>query len=212
LDYAADYSPYGRVLRSFSAVAQERYLTTQHERDVETGYDNRGARLYDSETGRFIGVDAMAGQYLHLSLYVYVADNPVILQDPTGKYIHPNNLDANGLAQINRILGTYFGSGNVVFTDKIGSYGSGKVVGNLGISLNGSLNSQQSVIYNSLANMINESESGMTIDFINQPRLREAAQNYQNLIQPNLQNYHKNARMLVRGCASDSLLVRFYLT
>jgi RHS repeat-associated protein len=85
LDYAADYSPYGRVLRSFSAVAQERYLSTQHERDVETGYDNRGARLYDSETGRFISIDPMAGKYVEWSPYNYVVGNPIVFVDQNGK-------------------------------------------------------------------------------------------------------------------------------
>jgi RHS repeat-associated protein len=59
-------------------------LTTQHERDVETGYDNRGARLYDSETGRFIGIDPMAGKFAAWSPYNYVLGNPILMIDPSG--------------------------------------------------------------------------------------------------------------------------------
>jgi RHS repeat-associated protein len=88
-DYAADYSPYGRILRSAGA-SVERYLSTQHERDVETGYDNRGARLYDSEIGRFINIDPMAGKFAAWSPYNYVMGNPVILIDPDG--MAPENI------------------------------------------------------------------------------------------------------------------------
>jgi RHS repeat-associated protein len=85
LEYAADYSPYGRLLRSYAqGGAQERYLTTQHERDAETGYDNRGARLYDSEVGRFITGDPLADDFWGWSRYNYVMGNPAILVDPNG--------------------------------------------------------------------------------------------------------------------------------
>jgi RHS repeat-associated protein len=84
-DYAADYSPYGRILRSAGSLATpERYLSTQHERDVETGYDNRGARLYDSEIGRFISIDPMAGKFAAWSPYNYVMGNPILMIDPSG--------------------------------------------------------------------------------------------------------------------------------
>ncbi len=59
-------------------------LSTYHERDRETGYDNRGARLYDSEIGRFLGVDPMAGKFQNHSPYNYVLGNPVRLVDPDG--------------------------------------------------------------------------------------------------------------------------------
>jgi RHS repeat-associated protein len=86
LEFVADYSPYGRVLRSWIAGgASERYLTTQHERDGETGYDNRGARLYDSELGRFLTLDPLATKYYGWSPYNYVLGNPVAFIDPDGK-------------------------------------------------------------------------------------------------------------------------------
>lgn len=85
LEYAADYSPYGRLLRSYTASgAKERFLTTGHERDPETGYDNRGARLYDAEIGRFLTVDPLSQKYQDWSPYCYVKGNPVIYMDPDG--------------------------------------------------------------------------------------------------------------------------------
>jgi hypothetical protein len=43
IDYVADYFPYGKVLREYVNGQAERYLTTQHERDQETGLDYRGS-------------------------------------------------------------------------------------------------------------------------------------------------------------------------
>ena len=50
-----------------------KYLTTHHERDVETGYDYRGARFYDADIARFLSLDPSAVQYPRLSDYGYVA-------------------------------------------------------------------------------------------------------------------------------------------
>jgi RHS repeat-associated protein len=86
ITYAADYYPYGKILREFNC-KQNRYLSTHHERDVATGYDNRGARLYDSEIGRFLGVDPMAGKYKSWSPYNYVVGNPIFYTDPNGEDI-----------------------------------------------------------------------------------------------------------------------------
>ncbi len=47
-------TPYGKSLREFvSDLGQEKFLTTQHERDVETGLDYRGARFYEWENARY---------------------------------------------------------------------------------------------------------------------------------------------------------------
>ena len=84
-----DYFPYGKILRSFSAGNQGRYLSTYHERDAETGdlqgFDYRGARFYDSDVGRFLSLDPLAVEYPALGDYVYVAGNPVRFIDPDGK-------------------------------------------------------------------------------------------------------------------------------
>lgn len=85
IDYAADYYPYGKILREYRPCDVNRYLTTHHERDKATGYDNRGARLYDSEIGRFLGVDPLASKFQGWSTYNYVLGNPVSLVDPDGR-------------------------------------------------------------------------------------------------------------------------------
>ncbi len=84
IEYAADYFPFGKIQREYLPCERERFLTTHHERDRESGYDNRGARLYDSEIGRFMGVDPLASQFPGWSPYNYVLGNPVSLTDPTG--------------------------------------------------------------------------------------------------------------------------------
>ncbi|MEZ4986388.1 MAG: DUF5675 family protein [Saprospiraceae bacterium] len=84
-EYVADYYPFGKVLREWVNCEVERYLTTQHERDKETGYDYRGARFYDADLGRFLSVDPLAAEYAAWSTYVYVLDNPVRLVDPDGR-------------------------------------------------------------------------------------------------------------------------------
>ena len=77
-----DYFPYGKELRYFN---QERYLTTQHERDQNTGLDYRGARYYDGDIGRFLSLDPLAKDFVAWSPYNYVVGNPAKLVDPTGK-------------------------------------------------------------------------------------------------------------------------------
>jgi len=82
-----NYYPYGKVLREFRAgVDQERYLSTQHERDAETGLDYRGARYYDADVARFLSLDPLAVKLPSWSPYCYVLGNPVGLIDEDGRY------------------------------------------------------------------------------------------------------------------------------
>ncbi|MDP4240772.1 MAG: RHS repeat-associated core domain-containing protein [Bacteroidota bacterium] len=43
-----------------------------------------GARFYDGVLGRFMSLDPLADKYSGLSPYVYCANNPIYLIDPTG--------------------------------------------------------------------------------------------------------------------------------
>ncbi len=88
LEYLADYSPYGKVLRELIATGKaEKYLTTQHERDLETGLDYRGTRYYDADLARFLTLDPMAEKYMGYSPYNYVMSNPIRLIDPDGMQV-----------------------------------------------------------------------------------------------------------------------------
>ncbi len=82
VESASDYYPYGKALRSYG---QERYQSTYHERDSESGFDYRGARFYDSDVARFNSLDPNASDYASWSDYSYVLCNPVNLVDPDGK-------------------------------------------------------------------------------------------------------------------------------
>jgi RHS repeat-associated protein len=88
LDYAADYYPYGKALREFRDGRAERYLSTQHERDQETGFDYRGARYYDSDVARFLSLDPISAMYPTLSDYSYAANMPIRAVDPDGRKIY----------------------------------------------------------------------------------------------------------------------------
>ena len=85
LFFTLDYFPYGKVLREYRNGQKERYLTTQHERDNETGLDYRGARYYDSDVARFLSLDPLATQFPDWSAYNYVFSNPIFYIDPTGR-------------------------------------------------------------------------------------------------------------------------------
>ena len=87
LEHVADYYPFGKSLREYVSGTEEKFLTTHHERDVETGLDYRGARFYDGEVGRFLSVDPLAADYAGWSTYNYVLGNPVMLVDPDGREV-----------------------------------------------------------------------------------------------------------------------------
>ena len=87
LETVQDYFPYGKTLRAFSALpgSGEKFLTTQHQRDGETGLDYRGARFYDSDVGRFLSLDPLAMDFASWSPYNYVFGNPIVYIDPDGR-------------------------------------------------------------------------------------------------------------------------------
>lgn len=89
LQHLHDYFPYGKTLREWSpdnGNKEEYYLTTQHQRDFETNFDHRGARLYDADAGRFLSLDPLAADYPSWSDYNYVLGNPISLVDPDGRH------------------------------------------------------------------------------------------------------------------------------
>lgn len=74
----ADYYPYGKILREWNPQT-EKYLTTHHERDTETGLDYRGARYYDRDNSRLLSLDEKQAEYPSWSPYCYVLGNPLLI-------------------------------------------------------------------------------------------------------------------------------------
>jgi RHS repeat-associated protein len=88
-DHLVDYRPFGSILREYlPEVVPEKFLTTHHERDVQTGLDYRGARFFDSDLGRFLSVDPLADAPANIgtSPYGYVWNNPLKFIDPDGRH------------------------------------------------------------------------------------------------------------------------------
>ena len=109
IEHVADYFPYGKILREYIDNDQERYLTTQHERDVETGLDYRGARYYDADVARFLSLDPLAATYLEWSAYHYVLGNPTKYIDPTGMSSESTGEESTGWTENHVRLNETFG-------------------------------------------------------------------------------------------------------
>lgn len=56
------------------------------ETNVTTGWNETMFRSYDPVLGRFMQVDPMASQFGSLTPYNYAANNPAVMNDPTGLY------------------------------------------------------------------------------------------------------------------------------
>ncbi len=94
-----NYFPYGKVLREFVNERAEKYLTTLHQRDEETGLDYRGARYYDSDVARFLSLDPAQAEFISWSPYNYVLGNPISLVDPTGRSAWKPDSEGNLIAE-----------------------------------------------------------------------------------------------------------------
>ncbi|SHI84537.1 RHS repeat domain-containing protein [Aquimarina spongiae] len=115
-----DYDAYGTMIRS-QQYEQLSYQYTGQEYDIGLGLHNYRARMYDSDTGIFYGMDP-ADQYA--SPYVGIGNNPINLIDPTGAFSVKNFL-AN-----NTFLKGAFQLGNIINTfDEYGSDAGWQVVG-----------------------------------------------------------------------------------
>ncbi|MBL0051185.1 MAG: RHS repeat-associated core domain-containing protein [Bacteroidetes bacterium] len=91
-----DYYPYGKILREYVQGPQEKYLTTHHQRDEETGLDYRGARFYDCDVARFLSLDPLAVKFASWSAYNYVLSNPIMMIDPDGCSANEYKVTKNG--------------------------------------------------------------------------------------------------------------------
>lgn len=82
------YLPFGGLLTEEKEGEETQpYLFNGKELDRETGYYYFGARYYDANSGLWLSVDPQAEAYPGLSPYAFVANNPVIYNDPDGEKI-----------------------------------------------------------------------------------------------------------------------------
>jgi len=82
------YDSFGTVLSQTGNVSNS-YLYAGYQYDEETGLYYLNARMYDSETARFVQEDTYRGNPndpLSLNLYTYCANNPLVYHDPTGHF------------------------------------------------------------------------------------------------------------------------------
>ncbi len=78
-----DYEPYGENrLHSTDDIPKRGYMG--NNKSSEHGYYNMGARLYNSNTGRFMSVDPLMELFVEHNAYHYSYNNPVMFSDPSG--------------------------------------------------------------------------------------------------------------------------------
>lgn len=85
-----DYAPYGQKLGNDMEASIENVGYTGHRYDSETGLVYAGARMYDPNLGRFMGIDpvgAMAAvdNPVMFNRYAYANNNPYKYVDPDGE-------------------------------------------------------------------------------------------------------------------------------
>jgi RHS repeat-associated protein len=105
---AYDYYPFGMQLRAYQPGDAATFTFTGKQLDEDGGLDwyYFGARFYDPEVGRFLGVDPLAHKYPSLNPYHYTMNNPLRYVDPNGKQVSGDEEDQ---LEIERNMWTNFG-------------------------------------------------------------------------------------------------------
>ncbi|TKG87726.1 hypothetical protein EYV94_28015, partial [Puteibacter caeruleilacunae] len=89
VDQKTEYYPFGSMFTE-NNLTENKYLYNGKELNNEffENYDY-GSRMYDAALARWHCIDPLADdkKYVHLSPYVYVANNPIIFIDPDGERI-----------------------------------------------------------------------------------------------------------------------------
>ena len=90
-----DFYPFGaKAERDGLAQAEDnRFLFSGKECQalIDLNAYDFGARMYDASLGRWTAVDPLAEKYTNLSPYNYCINNPLVIVDPDGKDIVPDN-------------------------------------------------------------------------------------------------------------------------
>jgi len=95
---AQDYYPFGMVQpgRSFNAGTGYRYGFNgkEDDKDIETGAQDYGMRIYDSRIAKFLSVDPLENKYPYLTPYQFAGNSPIKFIDLDGLEPVTNQADA----------------------------------------------------------------------------------------------------------------------
>jgi RHS repeat-associated protein len=85
-----DYYPFGLTFNSYSrensVPNMYQYNGKEKQDELDLGWLDYGARMYQPEIGRWGVVDPKSDKIPESSTYTYVLNNPILLIDPDGKY------------------------------------------------------------------------------------------------------------------------------
>ena len=95
-----DYYPFGmnhfKTGTAFFGQGSYKNYKYSNKELQETGMYSYGWREYMPDLGRWNGIDQLAENYLSTSTYAYVANNPISLTDPDGRWIYEDGSIGQG--------------------------------------------------------------------------------------------------------------------
>ena len=108
----ADYYPFGLTFNSYQRVTakENKYLYNGKEKqtDLDLGWLDYGARMYQPEIGRWNHLDPLAEKYYDYSPYVYALNNPINLIDPDGREVtDPEKIKKAAKNSVQNVKDTY---------------------------------------------------------------------------------------------------------
>jgi RHS repeat-associated protein len=90
------YHPFGLTFNSYqreNSLAQDyKYNGKEEQTELNLGWLDYGARMYQPDLGRFFTQDRFATKYFGISSYSYVDNNPLLYVDVNGDSINVSNL------------------------------------------------------------------------------------------------------------------------